>query len=442
MGSIDIRYIKELLQKKEYEEVIHICGENLIHRYNKKNIELYLYRAIAYLNLKLYSKFIIDSSKVLDFEGSDLIIFNSKGIISFYLKSYSESISYLDKAIQLDKYCSEAYYYRGLSKFYIMSNYINSIRDFLYLDFLHFYHDILDDLKMAKKLGYEYTNIDNYLYLLDSYLELRNNNIKIHKSIFDEIFYYDVYNNIRFIDYYNKYVNEMTSNFNVDLLLNKYLINDNKYKNEIYKNKTDDPHIARLKIMYDGEMFDNHQMNASDLSLIVSSVEKIFLKINEIVNKNFVKVDVKVDANFIKGSFGIEFVIIIELVKEAFLILNSYGVTAILNANGLTEMFYKIAHFFIKCKNNKKLEIKIKKDNIEEIEYNPISGISSKKMVNSMTLEMNIDEFSEDMKDMILIIMKDKVSNMTIETNDDKETITKEDIDKNNFDDSNNDEKN
>ena len=431
MGGIDTKHIKELLQKNEYEEVIYICNENLIGHYN---IELYLYRAIAYLNLKSYSKFIIDSNKVLDFEGDDSIIYNSKGIISFYLKSYIESISYLDKAIQLDKHCSESYYYRGLSKLYIMSNYINIINNFYYVNF----DNIINDFKMAKKLEYKYANIDNYLNLLYSYSKLYKNNIEIRNSILYEIYHNSFDNNIRFIDYYNKLINEMVTDFNLDLLLDKYLINDNKYKNEIYKNKTDDPHIARLKITYDGEMFDNHQMNASDLSLIVSSVEKIFLKINEIVNKNFVKVDVKVDANFVKGSFGIDFIIITQLVNTTIESLNSEVVEAIINAVGLAGILIGLIKLIIH-KNRKKIKLKMKESYYEKIKYDKNSKITSKIIKKSNEVELDADDFYEDI---VSIINKNNADKITMETDDDKEIFTKEDIDKNNFDDSSDDEKN
>ncbi|MEI0702875.1 hypothetical protein, partial [Brachyspira intermedia] len=200
----------------------------------------------------------------------------------------------------------------------------------------------------------------------------------------------------------------------------------------------DDPHIARLKITYDGEMFDNHQMNASDLSLIVSSVEKIFLKINEIVNKNFVKVDVKVDANFVKGSFGIDFIIITQLVNTTIESLNSEVVEAIINAVGLAGILIGLIKLIIH-KNRKKIKLKMKESYYEKIKYDKNSKITSKIIKKSNEVELDADDFYEDI---VSIINKNNADKITMETDDDKEIFTKEDIDKNNFDDSSDDEKN
>lgn len=194
--------------------------------------------------------------------------------------------------------------------------------------------------------------------------------------------------------------------------------------------------------MYDGEIFDNHQMNASDLSLIVSSVEKIFLKINEIVNENFVKVDVKVDANFVKGSFGIDFIIITQLIDTAIKSLNSQEVIAIVNAAGLVGILIGLIKIIVH-KNRKK--IKMKDSYYEKIKYDKNSKITSKIIKKSSEIELDPDDFCEDI---ISIINKNNADKITIETDDDKEIFTKEDIediediDKNNFDDSNDDEKN
>lgn len=90
-----------------------------------------------------------------------------------------------------------------------------------------------------------------------------------------------------------------------------------------------------MRLKYEGEALDNHEISCYDLAKALMSVNNIFSEINEVINGKKAKIKVNVKADFQKGSFGVDINIVVSAIETVKNFFNSETVNAVLNAKEL-----------------------------------------------------------------------------------------------------------
>ncbi|WP_392559323.1 hypothetical protein [Orbus mooreae] len=91
----------------------------------------------------------------------------------------------------------------------------------------------------------------------------------------------------------------------------------------------------KFRILYDGPILDNHQMEIRDLApALMSLSDAIDITAKHIYGPK-TKMSIKVKASFREGSFGIDFSIMSEIIGDIVRFLTGSGVTAALNVVGV-----------------------------------------------------------------------------------------------------------
>ena len=118
-----------------------------------------------------------------------------------------------------------------------------------------------------------------------------------------------------------------------------------------------------LKLIYYGDILDNHEMPASELSSIIKAMNNLFVEANTILNNGQTKIDVNVKANFEKGSFGIDFTIIVSMLDSIKNLLSSDYIEAILNAYDIKNIIRNLMKFIKEIKGKPVSEENIRYEN-------------------------------------------------------------------------------
>ena len=98
--------------------------------------------------------------------------------------------------------------------------------------------------------------------------------------------------------------------------------------------------VDALSVRYDGEAMRTHEMDVRQLAPALLSLDRVFEILQQDVAPDAqVRLNVKATR---EGSFDISLNLILQLANEAQGLLNAGGVTAILNAAGLMDIFFRV----------------------------------------------------------------------------------------------------
>lgn len=157
---------------EDYEGAID--DYNLLIIKEPKESKHYSRRGASYMKMKKYNLAISDFSKSINIDG-DAISFYNRGIVYDDMNDYENALQDFSKSIEINKKEKTAYFYRGVSNFFLQK-YEASISDFMIY--------LKDD-------PYDY---ESYLGLAFAYHKLHNNsnfavNFNKAKSLLEEEFY-------------------------------------------------------------------------------------------------------------------------------------------------------------------------------------------------------------------------------------------------------------